>query len=58
MFARYFHWLTEANLVDSSDTALVFILVDEVLDDIAGLLQVPGNVAAYPVCCVGPLALH
>lgn len=58
MFARHFNRLTEADLVDGSYAALVLILVDEVLDDIASLLQVPGNVAADPVSCVGPLALH
>lgn len=58
MFARYFNWLAKANLVNSSDAALVLSLVNEVLDDIVGLLQVPGDIATDPVCCVSPLALH
>lgn len=58
MFARYFNWLTEADLVDSRYAALVLILVDEVLDDIAGVVQVSGNVAADPVSCVVSLALY
>lgn len=58
MLAGYFSWLAEANLVDSSDAALVLGLVDEVLDDIVGVLQVPGDIAADPVCGVSPLALH
>lgn len=58
MLAGYFSWLAEADLVDSSDAALVLGLVDEILDNIVGLLQVPGDIAADPVCGVGPLALY
>lgn len=32
MLAGYFNWLTEANLVDSTDATLVLSLVKEVLD--------------------------
>lgn len=58
VFAGYFSWLAEAHLVDGSDAALVLSLVNEVLNDIVGLLQVPGDVAADPVCGVSSLALH
>ena len=58
MFARYFHWLAEANFVGGSDATLVLSLVNEVLNDIAGLLQVPGDVAADPVSCISSLALN
>ncbi len=58
MLARHFNRLTEANLVDCSDAALVLRLVNEVLDDVVGLLQVPGHIAADPICGVCPLALH
>lgn len=58
MCARYFSWLAEANFIDGSDAALVLCLIDEVLDDVVGLLQVPGDIAADPVCSAGPLALH
>lgn len=58
MLAGYFNWLAEADLVDGSDAALVLCLVYEVLDGVVGLLQVPGDVAAYPVSGVGPLALY
>lgn len=58
MLAGYFNWLAEANLVDGSDAALILGLVDKVLDDVVGLLQIPGDVAADPVCGVGSLALH
>lgn len=50
--------LAETNLVDGSDAALVLGPVDEVLNDITRFLQIPGNIAADPVCCVCPLALH
>lgn len=58
MFAGYFNWLAEANLVNSRDTTLVLSLVNETLDDVVGLLQIPGDIAANPVRCVSPLALH
>ena len=58
MFARYFNWLAEPDFVDSSDTTLVLCFVDEILNDIACLLQVPGNVEADPVSGVIPLAFH
>lgn len=38
MLAGYFNWLTEANLVDSSDAALVLGLVKEVLDYVISIL--------------------
>lgn len=56
--SRYLDWLAETNLVDSSDATLVFSPVDQVLNCIICFLQIPGNIAAYPVCCVCPLALH
>lgn len=56
--ARDFAWLTEANLVDSCDAALVLCLVDEVLDDIISILQVLGDVAADPVLGAGSFALN
>lgn len=56
--ARDLGRFTESNLVDGSDATLVFGPVDEVLNDIIGFLQIPGNIAANPVCRVGPLALH
>lgn len=58
MLARYFNWLAESDLVHGSDAALVLSLVNEVLDDIVGLLQIPGDIAADPVCGIRPLALH
>ena len=58
MLAGYFNWLTEADLVDGGDAALILCLVNEVLDYIVGVLQVPGDIAANPVCGVRPLALH
>lgn len=58
MLLRYFNRLAEANLVDSSDAALVLGLVYQVLDGVAGVLQVPGYVAADPIRGVCPLALH
>lgn len=58
MLARHFDRLAEANLVDGSDATLVLCLVYEVLDDVVGLLQVPGYIAADPVCGIRPLALH
>lgn len=58
MHSRYLDWLAETDLVDGGDTALVFSLVNEVLDDIVCFLQIPRDVAAYPVCGVCPLALH
>lgn len=58
MLAGHFYRLAEADLVDRSDAALVLCLVDEVLDGIAGLMQVSGDIAADPVCSVCPLALH
>lgn len=54
----YLDRLAETNLVDSSDATLVFSLVNQVLNCIICFLQIPGNIAAYPVCCVCPLALH
>lgn len=48
----------ETDLVDGSDAALVLGPVDEVLNDVMCFLQIPGNIAAYPVCRVCPLALH
>lgn len=53
-----FTGLTEPDLVDSRDTALVLRLIDEVLNDIAGVLQVLGDIAADPVSGISPLALH
>ena len=50
--------LTEADLVDGGDAALVLRLIYEVLDDVAGVLQVLGNIAADPVGCICPLAFH
>lgn len=58
MLAGYFDWLTEANLVDSSDAALVLGLVNEILNDVVGLLQVPRNVTADPVSSISPLTLY
>lgn len=58
MLARYFNWLAKADLVDSSDAALVLGLMNEVLNDVVGLLQVPGDVATDPVSCVSPFAFH
>lgn len=58
VLARYFNWLTEANFVDGSDTALVLCLVDEVLDNVTSVLQVSGDIATDPICGIGPLALN
>lgn len=58
MLARHLDRFAEAHFVDSSDATLVLCLVDEVLDGVVGILQVPGYIAADPVCGVCPLAFH
>lgn len=58
VLARHFTQFAEANLVDDADAALVLCLGSEVLDDIVGVLQVLGDVAADPVGGIGCLALH
>lgn len=58
MLVWYFNWLAKADLVDSSDAALVLSLVNQVLDDIIGLLQISGDIAADPICGICPLAFH
>lgn len=58
MFAWDFYWFAEADFVHSSDATLVLSFVNEILNDIVSLLQVPGDIAAYPICSICPLALH
>lgn len=58
MHSRHLDWFAESNLVDSADATLVFGLVNEVLNDITCFLQIPWNIATYPVCCICPFALH
>lgn len=58
MFAWYFSWLAKADFVNSCDATLVLCFVNEILDNVAGVLEVPGDVAANPVGGVGPLAFH
>lgn len=58
MGAGHLTRLTEADLVDGGDAALILRLVDEVLDGVVRVLQVLGHVAADPVCGIGPFALH
>ena len=58
VFPGDLHRLSEADLVDGGDAALVLSAVLQVLDGVGGVMQVPGHVAAHPVLGLALPALH
>lgn len=58
MFIRNFTRLAESSFVYSSNTKLVFRVLQESSDKIMCILKVLRYIASYPVCSIGSLAFN